>query len=85
MLDAMTSDRRALADALKHHFGYEGFRPLHGRWATANIGANYAAAARSGAVAAIADVTLDPLTAGSRFSEIGTRALIGVPIMRDGR
>jgi ATP-dependent DNA helicase RecQ len=28
MLDTMTADRRALADALKHHFGYERFRPL---------------------------------------------------------
>src|SRR5271154_1582013 len=28
MLDVMTADRRALAGALKHHFGYDRFRPL---------------------------------------------------------
>ena len=58
---------------------------LSGTFPAAGIGTGYLAEVRAGRVLAIADFTRDPRTADSRFSEIGTRSGIGVPIMRDGR
>jgi PAS domain S-box-containing protein len=58
---------------------------LHGTFPALGIGPAYLAAVRKGVVLGIADVTQDLLTAGSRFAEIGTRASIGVPIIRNGR
>jgi signal transduction histidine kinase len=58
---------------------------LSGTFPAAGIGTGYLAEVRAGRVLAIADFTQDPRAADSRFSEIGTRSGIGVPIIRDGR
>ncbi len=58
---------------------------LTGTFPAEGIGSAYLAAVRQGTVLGIADVQQDPLTAGSIFAEIGARAIIGVPIIRNGR
>lgn len=59
--------------------------PLAGTFPAAGIGARYLAEVRAGRTLGIADTAADPLTAGSRFGEIGARAIIGAPIVRGGR
>ena len=59
--------------------------PLTGRFPANGIGTAYLALVRRGALLGIADVTASPLTADSILAEIGTRAMIGVPIFRHGR
>jgi PAS domain S-box-containing protein len=49
------------------------------------IGTRYLAEVRAGRTLGIPDVSADPLTADSRFAEIGTASLIGAPILRRGR
>ncbi|MBB5695834.1 PAS domain-containing sensor histidine kinase [Muricoccus pecuniae] len=56
-----------------------------GTWPATRIGTAYLAEVRKGAVIAIADTTRHPLTTDSAFAEIGTRALVGFPVIRDGR
>ncbi len=58
---------------------------LSGAYPAAGVGAAYLVAVRQGAVLGIADITQLPLTAGAKFAELGTRAIIGVPIVRNGR
>ena len=59
--------------------------PLSGTFPALGIGVRYLAEVRAGRTLGIADASSDPLTQGSLFSEIGTRALIGAPIIRGGR
>jgi two-component system cell cycle sensor histidine kinase/response regulator CckA len=49
------------------------------------IGAGYLAEVRAGKTLGINDARTDPLTADSKFGEIGTVSLIGAPILRRGR
>jgi len=58
---------------------------LTGTFPAEGIGSAYLASVRQGTVLGIADVQQDPLTAGSVFAEIGARAIIGVPVIRNGR
>jgi len=58
---------------------------LTGTFPAEGIGSAYLTAVRQGAVLGIADVQQDPLTADSIFARIGARAIIGVPIIRNGR
>ncbi len=58
---------------------------LAGTFPAVGIGTAYLAAVRNGAVLGIADVMQDPLTSDSRFAGIGARAIIGVPIIHNGR
>ncbi len=58
---------------------------LSGPWATDNIGAAYRQAKRGGFNPGVADVTTDPLTAGSRFMDLGARAVVSAAVLRGGR
>jgi len=58
---------------------------LTGTFRAEGIGSAYLAAVRQGTVLGIADVQQNPLTADSIFAEIGARAIIGVPVIRNGR
>jgi PAS domain S-box-containing protein len=58
---------------------------LAGELPAAAIGTAYLAEVRAGRAMGIRDVRADPLTADSRFGEIGTASLIGAPIIRNGR
>jgi PAS domain S-box-containing protein len=49
------------------------------------IGTHYLREILAGKTLGISDVRTDPLTADSRFGEIGTISLIGAPIIRNGR
>ncbi len=59
--------------------------PLVGGWPAENMGTRYLAEIRMGRTLAITDTENDPLTWDSRFRNIGTRSLIGAPILRGGR
>jgi PAS domain S-box-containing protein len=48
-----------------------------------SMGTKYLVEVRSGKTLGIDDARIDPLTAGSRFGEIGTISLIGAPIIRN--
>jgi GAF domain-containing protein len=58
---------------------------LTGSWPAVAIGTRYLAEAQAGKTLVIADARTDPLTADSRFGEIGTVSGIGAPIIRHGR
>ena len=58
---------------------------LRGHYPAAGIGSGYLAEIREGKVDGISDVRTDTRTLDSAFESVGTRSLIGVPIMRDGR
>ncbi len=58
---------------------------LAGTFPAAGIGTAYLAMVRQGMTLGIADVMQGPLTSDSTFAEIGARAIIGVPIIRNGR
>jgi PAS domain S-box-containing protein len=59
--------------------------PLSGTFPAVGIGTRYLAEVRAGRTLGIADARHDPLTVDSAFAEIGTRSLIGAPIVRGGR
>lgn len=59
--------------------------PLVGTMPASWIGTRYLAEVRAGQTLGVSDYTREPLTADARFDEIGTRALIGAPIIRNGR
>ncbi len=59
--------------------------PLSEPFPATAIGTRYLAEVRAGRTLGVADTTRDPLTANSRFGEIGARAIIGAPIFRGGR
>lgn len=59
--------------------------PLSGTFPAEGIGTHYLAEVRAGNSLGIDDMARDPLTADSRFGELGVRAGIGIPIMRNGR
>jgi PAS domain S-box-containing protein len=58
---------------------------LTGSWPAVAIGTRYLAEVQAGRTLAIVDARTDPLTADSRFGEIGTVSGIGAPIIRHGR
>jgi PAS domain S-box-containing protein len=58
---------------------------LTGTMAPSEVGTGYLAEILAGKTTAVSDARTSPLTADSRFGEIGTVSLIGVPIMRNGR
>jgi PAS domain S-box-containing protein len=58
--------------------------PLTGALPAQIIGSGYLARVLAGHTLGFADVTREPLTADSRFSEIGVRSLIGAPVIRNG-
>jgi PAS domain S-box-containing protein len=57
---------------------------LTGTFPAAGIGQAYLGVLRTGRTLAISDVQADPLASGSRFSELGVVAVVGVPIVRGG-
>ncbi len=57
---------------------------LTGDLPTHEIGTVFLAAVRQGEVLGIHDTERHPLTAGSAFAQVGARAVIGVPIIRQG-
>ncbi|MEP7211834.1 MAG: PAS domain S-box protein [Acidobacteriota bacterium] len=59
--------------------------PLTGLFPAIGIGSKYLTEVRNGRTLGIADAAADPLTSDSVFGEIGARALIGAPIIRNGR
>lgn len=59
--------------------------PLTGTMPASWIGTRYLEEVRAGRTLGIADFTREPLTADAHFDRIGTRALIGAPILRNGR
>lgn len=59
--------------------------PLAGLWPAQSIGSPYLTEVRAGRTHGIADTSRDPLTAGSKFGEIGARSIIGAPIIRNGQ
>ena len=59
--------------------------PLSGTLQAASLGAGYLAEVRAGRTLGFADTSREPLTAGSLFGEIAARAIIGAPIIRNGR
>jgi len=58
---------------------------LSGSSPATGIGTAYLAVVRQGKVPDLTDVGQDRLTAGSMFAEFGARAVIDVPIIRNGR
>ncbi len=58
---------------------------LKGLFPATGVGTKYLAEVRAGKIMGIRDTAADPLTAGSRFPEIGTVSLIGVPMIRNRR
>ena len=58
---------------------------LTGSWPAVAIGTRYLAEVQAGRTLAIVDARTDPLTADSRFGEIGMVSGIGAPIIRHGR
>jgi PAS domain S-box-containing protein len=74
-------------DALTFTVGWTdgAFNLPTGTFPAGGVGSAYLAAVKQGAVLGIADVTQDPLTAGSAFDKVRARAIIGVPIIRNGR
>ena len=57
----------------------------HDHWALDAIGTGHREQCRLGHTAAMRDVSTDPLTLDSRFSEIRTAAVISAPILRHGK
>ena len=59
--------------------------PLGGLFPATGIGTGYLAEVRAGRTLGIPDTQSEPLTSDSVFSQIGARAIIGAPIIRNGR
>ena len=59
--------------------------PLSGTFPADGIGTGYLAEVRAGRTLGFSDTSREPMTADSSFAEIGARAIIGAPIIRDGR
>ncbi len=74
-------------DTLSYVAGWTDGSPdvLAGAFPAEEIGGAYLAAMRQGEVLDIDDVARHPLADGSAFAGTGARAIIGVPIIRQGR
>lgn len=74
-------------DELHFDAGWVGGRLplLTGAFPAKGIGSRYLIEVQAGKTLGISDARTNPLTADSRFGEIGTVSLIGAPIIRDGR
>jgi PAS domain S-box-containing protein len=88
---SLSADRVGFFEVRDHYLHFNagwvnGRLPLlAGVFPAVGVGTRYLAEVRAGITLGIADTRTDPLTADSLFGEIGTAALIGAPIFRDGR